>query len=121
MPKRSEETLLNLPETKSASKAAQLKLNALLKEALSLKLLEKRQREVKEEIRALIEQQGMQADDGTVGCRNGHQCVIMRWQQGRESLSRELLIENGVLPDVLDKSTKRGEPYAVLEFQEIGQ
>lgn len=119
MAKRNDEQLYLLPETKAASKAAKLKLDNLLREAHSIKGFEKRLKEIKTEISEIIQAQGLAAD-GMLGVRSGDKCAIVRWQGGRKSLSKELLIENGVSPAQIEASEKQGEGYWIVELPEIG-
>ena len=55
-----------------------------------------------------------------LGVRSGDKCAVVRWAEGRKSLSKELLIENGVSPAQIVASEKVGEGYWVVELQEIG-
>ncbi len=120
MAKRSDESLYMLPETSEASKRDKTRLDALLKEAHSLKGLEARLKEVKTEIVELIQSAGLAAD-GKLGCRSGNQCAIVRWQNGRESLKRELLIDAGVTIEQLAAATTTGKGGWVCELPEIGK
>lgn len=119
MGKRSDESLYSLPETKAAGKAAKNKLDALIREAHSIKGFERRLKEIKSEISELIQQHGLAAE-GTLGVRSGDKCAIVRWQNGRKTLRKELLIENGVSPEQIAMSETEGEGYWVVELPEIG-
>lgn len=118
---RSDETLYNLPETKAASKGARVRLDALLREAHSLRQVEKRLKEVKAEILELMQQQDLLDEDGRLGCRLGDLCAVGTFTKGRRSLDRVLLIENGVSPEQLEASMKEGAPYWRVELQQIGE
>lgn len=119
MAKRSDEILYALPETKAAGKTVKNKLDVLLREAHSIKGFEKRLKEIKTEISDLIQEHGLSAE-GMLGVRSGDKCAIVRYAEGRKSLSKELLIENGVSPKQIADSEKVGEGYWVVELQEIG-
>lgn len=121
MAKRSDEQLYNLPETSAASRGARHKLDALLREAHSLRDAEKRLKQVREEIREIIQQQDLVSEDGTLGVRHGEMCCVVRYQQGRRTLDRELLVENGVTPAQIEGSFKEGAPFYVCEFHTIGE
>lgn len=130
MAKRSDEALYELPEVKLPKKVPQLTLVSpagldsmpiavLLAEAHALREAEKRLREVKEKIREAIHAQGYADPTGRLGVRAGTSCALVRWSEGRASLSKELLVENGVSPAQIEASTKRGEGFWVLELPEI--
>ena len=119
MAKRSDDQLYTLPETSAASKAAKFKLDALLKEAHTIRHFEKRLKEIKTEISEIIQAQGLAAD-GMLGVRSGQYCAIVRYQNGKRSLSKELLVENGVSPAVIAASEKQGDGYWLVELPEIG-
>lgn len=119
MSKRNAETLNGLPEVKEAGKAVRGELKALLHEAHSLRELKKRFEQVKDRIVEIVQEEGLVDDLGRFGARDGILCVIVSEQQGKEMLKRELLIENGVSPDVITRSTERGKPFQVCELQEI--
>ena len=119
MAKRSDELLYTLPETKAASKAAKMKLDALLREAHQSKGFEKRLKEIKTEISDIVQTQGL-SGDGVLGVRSGDKCAIIRWQDGRRSLSKELLVENGVSPAQIAASEKQGDGFWMCELPEIG-
>lgn len=118
--KRSDDQLLNLPETSAASRGVRHKLDTLLREAHSLKGVEKRLKEIKTEIVDLVQQHGLVADDGTIGTRVGDLCCVVGYRAGRRSLDRELLVENGVSPAQIEMSFKEGEGYWVCELPSIG-
>ncbi len=121
MAKRSDEILLNLPETKAASKGVKHKLDTLLREAHSLRQVEKRLKEVKTEIIELLQQQDLVTDDGKLGCRAGDLCAIARFQKGRATFSRELAVENGITPEQIEASFKQGSDFWVLELAALGE
>lgn len=118
---RSDQTLYNLPETKAASKGARVRLDALLREAHSLRQLEKRLKEVKAEILEIIQQQDLADEDGHLGCRLGELCAVGSFNKGRRTLDRTLLIENGVTPGQIEASMKQGADFWKLELQVIGE
>lgn len=120
MAKRSDEQLYQLPETSAASRGAKHKLDALLREAHSLKGMEKRLKEVKDEIKDLVQQQGLVAEDGSIGARLGELCCIVRYSPGRRTLDRELLVENGVTPQQIEQSFKEGSGFYTCELPSIG-
>ena len=121
MAKRSDEALLALPETKAASKGVKHKLDTLLREAHSLRQVEKRLKEVKTEIIELLQQQDLVTDDGKLGCRMGDLCAIARFQKGRATFSRELAVENGITPEQIEASFKQGSDFWVLELAALGE
>lgn len=119
MAKRSDETLFALPETNSVSRGVKVRLDALLREAHSLRAVEKRLKEVKLELQELIQTNGL-ANEDTIGVRSGQLCCIVRFNPGRKTLDKSLLIDNGVSPEQIEASTREGEPYVVCELAEIG-
>ncbi len=122
MAKRSEEVLYNLPETKAASKGVKHKLDTLLREAHSLRQVEKRLKEVKSEIIEILQtQDSLTTDDGKLGCRAGELCAIARFQQGKRSFNREMAVEAGVTPEQIEASMKQGADFWMLELAAIGQ
>lgn len=118
---RSDETLMQLPETKAASKGVKHKLDTLLREAHSLRHVEKRLKEVKTEIIELLQQQDLATEDGKLGCRAGELCCMARFQKGRRSFDRELAVEAGITPEQIESSMKQGPDFWVLELAAIGQ
>ena len=112
MAKRSNESLYEFSETKSlGDKSKTNRLNALLREAHSLRDAIERLKKVKEEIVELAQ--------GYEGLRFGKLCVCVRWQDGRRTLNRELLVENGVTPQQIELSMKQGEGGWVCELPQI--
>jgi hypothetical protein len=121
MAKRSDDLLYTLPETSdNMLPKPRAELEALLREAHSLKNLESRLKEVKARIVELVQAEGLGAE-GRLGARDGARCCIVRWQGGRQSLSRELLIEAGVTPEQLDLGTKQGDGSWICELPAIGE
>lgn len=120
MPKRTDDVLYSLPETSAASRGAKIKLDALIREAHSLRGLEKRKKEVSAEIVELIQAQGL-GDGERLGCRSGNLCAVIRYQSGRRSLDKELLIENGVTPRQIEASMKEGTGYWICDLNAIGE
>ena len=45
------------------------------------------------------------------GFRNGRNCFAATWRDGKRSLNKELLIENGVTPEQIQAGYKQGEGY----------
>jgi hypothetical protein len=115
MAKRSDENLFQLPTTQEAiqSKRDRVELEALLREAHSLSDAARRLSEVKKRIIELAQ--------GTPGVRYNNLCAIVRYQDGKLSLDRALLVEAGVTPLQLESGTKRGEGYWVCELPKIGE
>lgn len=123
MAKRTDESLLSLPETTEVKlRVARTKLNDLLQEAHDLKAASERLAKIKEEIQEIIisTRSLRYGEDNKMGARNGNLCAIVRWTNGRKSLNAELLIENGVTPEQIEKSTKEGNGYWVLELPKVG-
>ena len=112
MAKRSDEVLYALPETTELRSAATVELNALLTEAHSLAGVESRLKQIKDRIKELAQ--------GYPGVRYGDLCAIVRFQTGKKSLDRALLVENGVTPEQLEAGTKEGAGYWVCELPRIG-
>lgn len=120
MAKRSDESLYSLPETTQASRAARMRLDALLLEAKSLLGVAARLSTIKTEISALVQAEGLANDNG-YGVRNGNVCAIVSYAAPRRTLNRALLVENGVSPDVIAASMKESEEGTWrVELQEIG-
>ena len=122
MPKKSDDSLMELPETNSISKGNRMKLEALLKEIDALSLATKRLSEAKEEARNIMDTQGLNTPDGkALGVRFGEIALISRYNHGRRSLDRTLLIENGVTPKQIESSMKEGNGYFVTTLMRLGQ
>lgn len=120
MAKRSDEKLAGIPEVSSCPKLCQTELRELVEEGHAIHQKLARLDEIKKRIaQIVIEEQGIVNDDGYYGVRSGPHCVVVRQQDGRETLSRELLIENGVSPAQIAASTKRGKGFNVVEFNTI--
>ena len=118
MAKRSDETLFNFLEVSECPAQCQPELRALVREGHSLKGLLARFDEVKKRIAEIvIEEQGLVNDEGRYGVRDGPHVVIIRQQEGRETISAELLVENGVSPAQISASKKRGKGFNVVEFE----
>lgn len=113
MGKRSDESLYALPDQSKGE------LAALLAEAHSLRDAESRLKEVKKRIVELVQEQGLGAD-GKLGARSGEFCTVIRWQDGRASLDRALLVEAGVTAAQLAAGTKVGQGNWVCELPRIG-
>ena len=120
MGKRSDEKLIDILDVSQCPPACQTELRALVREGHSLKQLLSRLDEVKKRIaQIVIDEQGLINNRGIYGVRDGPHCVIVREQAGRQTLDRELLIENGVQPWQIDASMKTGKPFTVTEFESI--
>jgi len=118
MAKRSDETLFNFLEVSECPTQCQPELRALVREGHSLKNLIARFDEVKKRIAEIvIEEQGLVNPEGRYGVRDGPHVVIIRQQDGRETISAELLVENGVTPSQIAASKRRGKPFNVVEFE----
>lgn len=125
MGKRSDESLAELPEEALPKKMMRLSvisevdvdtmsLAATLVEAHTLKEAEDRLKQCKTRIRELAHEKGY-----LTGVRCAGLCAIVRWQDGRLTLNKELLIENGVTPSQIEQSTTRGAGNWVLELPRI--
>lgn len=130
MAKRSDEALYELPEVKLPKKVPQLTLVSpagldsmpiavLLAEAHALREAKARLEAVKEKIRERVHAEGYADSTGRMGVRVGNSCSIVRWSGGRTSISRELLVENGVTPEQIEAATKVGNGFWVVELPEI--
>lgn len=120
MAKRSDETLFNFLEVSECPAQCQPELRALVREGHSLKGLLARFDEIKKRIAEIvIEEQGLINTEGRYGVRDGPHVVIVRQQEGRETINAELLIENGVTPAQIAASKKRGKGFNVVEFEAI--
>lgn len=75
--------------------------------------LEKQLREVKDALVGISQGYGMEK-----GFRYGGLAASIS-QKSRATLSKELLVENGVDPDVISKSMKEGEPYWEVRLDKI--
>jgi hypothetical protein len=118
MAKRSDEQLYTLPEILHSDFEMQQKdeICRLLREAHEQKLLadaaDKRLKKAKARLTELLQ--------GTPGARSGEFCCIIGWQGGRETLDRTLLVENGVTPEQIKKSMKKGDGSWRVELPRIG-
>ena len=120
MAKRSDEKLFNILEVAQCPRSIQPELRQLVQEGASLRAAVDRLKEIKDRIaQIVIEEYGLANDDGVYGVRDGPHCVLVRQQQGRETLSKELLIENGVTPEQISASLKRGNGFNLVEFSEM--
>lgn len=123
MAKRSDDKLYALPEVREAPPEDHDKLARLINEAHQLKAVfddaEEKLKAKKKEIAEVVFEDGLCAADGTFGYRNGRFAVVVTTVMGREGLSRELLIENGVTVEQIKKSLTRGEPFNTVELVEI--
>lgn len=118
MAKRSDEKLAGILEVSGCPKPCQNELRQLVEEGHSIHQMLGRLDEIKKRLaQIIIEEQGiLSADGSTFGVRSGPHCVIVRQQEGRETLSKELLVENGVSPAQIAASTRRGSGFNVVEF-----
>lgn len=117
---RSNETLLQLPEITTSlarQKAVQTKVKQLLTEgALQQKTqkgAEERLKEIKAELAAI------QLQHDLPGLRAGKICCITVEREGRSSLSKELLVDNGVDPETIAASMKKGASYIETRLELI--
>lgn len=78
-------------------------------------LAEKREKELKQELEQI------QTKAGVAGLRYGNLCFVARQMEGRETLDRGKLIENGVSPKVIAKSIVKGEPYVTRTFKVLDE
>jgi len=118
MAKRSDHTLLTLPNVDDLAADKRNKLTALLREAHSLKQAEERLKAVKKEIVEMVQQEGL-ASEGNMGVRSGDLCSIVRWQGGRKMLDKALLVEAGVTAAQIEAGTKEGEGFWMCELPVI--
>jgi len=104
-----------LPLVSALPKPAFSKAKNLLEELESLtetlRAAEKREKEVKAEL------EGIQDKSGWEGLRYGVLCFVARKMEGRETLDRAKLLENGVSPKIIAKSIVKGEPYVTRTFK----
>lgn len=125
MGKRSNESLEVLPETgdlpdlKISSDLYGTRMTVrqeaqkLLAEAHQLREAEGRLKSIKARLAEIIREEGLD------GLRHGMLCCIPRYQAGRRSLDRGLLIDNGVTPEQIEMSMRQGEPITVVELPEM--
>lgn len=85
----------------------------LLTEAHSLREAEGRLKLIKARLTEIIREEGWD------GIRSGRFCCMPRYQAGRKTLDRTLLVENGVTPEQIEASFKVGGPITVVELPEI--
>lgn len=126
MPKRSNESLEALPSVKElrnskiksefyhgAAMTQQTEAEKLLYEAHTLREAEGRLKKIKARLAEIAREEGLD------GLRHGNLCCIVRYQDGRRSLDRTLLVENGVTPEQIEMSTRQGDPITIVELPEI--
>ena len=120
MAKRSDEKLFDVLEVSECPPMCRAELGALIREAYSLRDCCDRLKAVKERIAEIvIDEQGLCNNSGIFGVRDGPHAVIVRQQEGRRTLDRELLIEHGVSPSQINASIKTGKPFNVVEFDQM--
>lgn len=120
MAKRTDENLANIIEVSQCPKEIQPELRELVREGAFLRTQVAQLEKIKQRIaQIVVEEYGLCDDKGKYGVRDGPHAVIVRQQQGRETLNRELLIENGVTPFQIAASMKRGAGFNVVEFEEM--
>lgn len=114
MSKYSNDTLYAFPDIAAVDrpKREKAELSALLREAHSLTGAAKRLSEIKERIAQLQE-------NYPSGMRAGDLCCLVRWQDGRQTLNKELLVENGVTPEQIKASYKQGNGSWYVELPKI--
>lgn len=120
MSKPSDDKLIDLPEVKTANRSVRRELEQLIREAHSLKDLEKRSKEVRDRIKEIVQAESLCSQDGKFGARVGELCVLTKWSDGRRSLDRAKLVENGVTVEQLEASMKQGEGFWTCEVMKIG-
>lgn len=91
----------------------------LLIELDSVTLMEKAAKERGDEIK--LELTATQGAFGLPGLRFETYCFVARAMPGRKSLDKELLLENGVKPQVIKDSMKTGDPYIQRTFKNIAK
>ena len=120
MAKRSDEKLLSVTEVSECPAVVQSELRDLVEEGSRLHSAIVRLDEIKKRIAEIvIEEHGIINDAGVYGVRSGPHCIIVRQQDGRETIKAELLIENGVTPKQIADSKSRGKGFVVVEFNEM--
>lgn len=115
MAKRSSDAILAMPDVKAlAGKKLQTEATGLLTEAQTLKetidLSSERLKEIKERLTEI------QLENDIPNLRYGRFCSVVTYREGRSTLSKELLIDNGVDPLIIQASMKKGESYTQVEF-----
>lgn len=70
-----------------------------------------------EEIKTRLGQ--LQEGAGLSGLRYGNVCFYQQQMDGRKTLSPELLIENGVGVEVIERCYKQGKPYYTRNFRRL--
>lgn len=114
MARRSDESLMQLPELDELEKSKKVRerIKQLRLEAEELQQGVKRLAEIRKELVELTQKYGQ--------VRIGDFCIFCTWTDGRQTLSKELLIENGVTPNQIKQSMKRGDGNWKLELPTIG-
>ena len=117
---RGEGKFISLPLVESIKKKAdRLKSIDLLDEAHLLKSTIERQNarldKIKDELLMIQEEYQLP------GFRNGNLCFSASFQEGRRQLNKDLLIENGVGPDIIQASYKQGEGFWKKDLKRLGE
>jgi len=121
MAKRNSDALQSLPDPKDVIDSLNVarKLTLLLQEAHGLKATIDKAQVALDAIKTEIT--GLQLDNNIPAFRSGRFCCITSEVAGRKTISRELLIDNGVDPDIIQASMKEGLPYFKTEFPTIDE
>lgn len=117
---RSDDTLTALPDYATAKKLPQLKrVGQLLVEGHQLRRTMAEADERLKEIKAELSQ--IQLANDLPGVRYGEMCFIAVEREGKRSLSKEALIDNGVDLDVIEASMRQGNSYVETRLEVIGE
>lgn len=116
---RSAETLTNLPDYAVLKKApSKAKAIQLITEGHQLKNVIHEADERLKEIKSELSQ--IQLMNDLPGLRYNQFCFMAVEREGRPSLDKAMLIDNGVDPAVIAASTRRGAPYIEQRLELIG-
>lgn len=115
---RSAETLSTLPDYSQIKKApGRAKVIQLLQEGHQLKKVMSEADERLKEIKSELSQ--IQIVNDLPGLRYDRFCFMAVEREGKNSLSKELLIDNGVSPEQINASFKRGASYIETRLEYI--
>lgn len=113
---RSEATLTQLPDYASLKKAPQKqRVTQLLTEGHQLKKVMTEADERLKEIKSELAQ--IQLANDLPGLRYNGLCFMAIEREGKRSLSKEMLIDNGVDPETISNSYKAGNSYVESRFE----
>lgn len=122
MAKRNDDTLYDLIDIKETSPFVQKgNLRALIREAHSLRGVESRLKEIKSQIAQIVQEEGLVNEHGVTGVRDGQACIIVRWQEGRETFNKEKAVEAGITPAQIRAAMVKGKAFQVVEMPVIGE